>query len=60
MPNILTNVLGGIQNVAKGLLPSNFPVDFESSPPANRDFIIAYAPLVRKLADGTKVPVGTF
>lgn len=60
MPNILTNVLGGIQNVAKGLLPSNFPVDFEGSPPANRDFIMAYALLVRKLADGTKVPVGAF
>ncbi len=59
MPNILTNVLGGIQNVAKGLLPS-LPVDYDTAPPANRDITVAYAPLVRKLADGTKVPVGSF
>lgn len=59
MPNVLTNVLGEIKDIAKGMLP-NLPVDYNTAPPANRDITVAYAPLVRKLADGTKVNVGTF
>ena len=58
MPNKLTNVLEGAKNVVKGWLP--WVPDYNTAPPANRDLTVAYAPLNRKLADGTKVPVGSF
>jgi|GEM_PF-3602141 len=50
MPNML--------DVVKGWLP--WVPDYNTAPPTNRDVTVAYAPLARKLADGTTVPVGTF
>lgn len=58
MPNILTNVLGGIQRIAREFKP--WMPDYQGGPPLNRDITVGFAHLERVAADGTKVSVGAF
>ncbi len=58
MPNMLTNILGGIQRIAKEFKP--WVPDYQGGPPLNRDVTVGFAHLERVAADGTKVSVGAF
>jgi hypothetical protein len=58
MPNMLTNILGGIQRIAREFKP--WVPEYHTSPPLNRDITVGFALLERVAADGSKVAVGAF